>query len=277
MVHTIPDCGFAKAYVISGADGLMVVDVGSIGAARDVERFLAGRPDLSIEDVRFVTATHFHIDHIGGMGTFLEKCPPSTEVLFSPLVREYFHGKRKLSLIRSWFVGFMPASLWCSRYVRRVDHLRVESLSGIPLPGLRNLIKPPCPENRIRYLDENLYLPGKSGLRVPSPLQIFPTGFDGWQAIETPGHTEDSISFYNPVTRELICGDLVINTVKDGPGRLNTFCWSRKITKRTYDKLREVLAPRILYPGHGYRIAHPQNAFADVKVSGLFQRRLVCL
>ena len=276
MVHAIPDCGFAQAYVISGADGLMVVDVGSIGAAMDVERFLAGRPDLSIEDVRFVTATHFHIDHIGGMRTFLEKCPPSTEILFSPLVGEYFHGKRKLSLIRSWFVGFMPASLWCSRYVRRFDHLRVESLSGIPLPGLRNLIKPPCPETRIRYFDLDLFPsrnPADGRRKCP---QACPVGFGDWKVIETPGHTEDSLSFYNPVTRELICGDLVINTVKNGPGRLNTFCWSRKITKRTYDKLRTGLVPRILYPGHGYRIAHPQNALADVAVSRLFLRRRVC-
>ncbi len=265
MVYAIPNCGFAQAYVISGSDGLMVVDVGSIGAARDVERFLSSHPGLSMKNVRFVTATHFHIDHIGGMGSFLKKCPPSTEILFSPLVREYFHGKRKLSLIRSWFVGFVPASFWCSRYVRRFDHLRVESLSGIPLPGLRDMIKPPCPENRIRYFDLDLFPasnPGDQGRRF---LQRCPAGFDGWEGIETPGHTEDSLSFYNPATRELICGDLIVNVLKGSPGRLNRFCWSREITKRTHQELIQTLSPEIIYPGHGYAIRHPQNALSIVE------------
>ncbi|SEM56183.1 Glyoxylase, beta-lactamase superfamily II [Syntrophus gentianae] len=265
MVYAIPNCGFAQAYVISGSDGLMVVDVGSIGAAGDVERFIASHPDLSMQDVRFITATHFHIDHIGGMGSFLKKCPPSTEILFSPLVREYFHGKRKLSLIRSWFVGFVPASFWCSRYVRRFDHLRVESLSGIPLPGLREMIKAPCPEHRIRYFDLDLSPSSNPGEKRQNSPQTCPAGFDDWEVMETPGHTEDSLSFYNPGTRELICGDLIVNVLRGSPGRLNRFCWSREITKRTYGELLKTLAPAVVYPGHGHEIRHRQNALSAVE------------
>jgi len=42
--------------------------------------------------------------------------------------------------------------------------------------------------------------------------QRSPSGFDGWEVLETPGHTEDSLSFYKPSTQEMICGDLVVNT-----------------------------------------------------------------
>jgi len=265
MVHAIPNCGFSQSYVISGTDGLMVVDVGSIGAARDIERFISGHPGLSMKDVRFITATHFHIDHIGGMGTFLKKCPPSTEVLFHPLVREYVRGKRKLSLIRSWYSGFMPAAFWCTRYIKRLDHLCFESLSGIPIPGLRDWAQLPGPENRIRYFDLDLSPSSHPGDRGQTLLQTCPAGFDGWEVLETPGHTEDSLSFYKPSTREMICGDLVVNTLRRGPGRLNPFCWSREITKRTYRELIQTLSPEIIYPGHGYSIRHSQNALSAVE------------
>ncbi len=265
MVHAIPNCGFSRSYVISGTGGLMVVDIGSIGAARDVERFISGRPDMSLEDVRFLAATHFHIDHIGGMGSFLEKCPPSTRVLYSPLVREYNHRRRKLSLIRSWCAGFVPASLWCCRYVRRFSHLRFESLSGIPLPLLRNIVRLPCGEERIGYLPLDIPPPGDPKEDSKKPLQTCQAGFDSWEVIETPGHTEDSLSFYCPETGELICGDLVVNPFKNGQGKLNRFCWSREITHSTYRKLLATVSPRVLYPGHGEVATHPRNALSAVE------------
>lgn len=46
MVHPIPEGALVRACIISGADGLMVIDPGSPG-------------------------THFHFDHIGGIGRLL--------------------------------------------------------------------------------------------------------------------------------------------------------------------------------------------------------------
>jgi len=265
MVHAIPNCGFSRSYVISGTEGLMVVDAGSIGAARDIERFISGHPDMTMKDIRFVTATHFHIDHIGGMASFLKKCPSSTEILYHPLVREYFRGTKKLSLIRSWFSGFVPASLWCARYVKRLDHLRFDSLSGIPLPVLRNRVQLPCPENRIRYFELDLSPPRNPKGKRQTFRQTCTAGFGSWEVIETPGHTEDSISFYSPATREMICGDLIVNPVRGGQGRLNRFCWSREILTSTYGSLLETLSPLVIYPGHGEVIRHPQNALSAVE------------
>jgi len=266
MVHPVPNCGFSRSYVISGLDGLMVVDIGSIGAARDIEQFIAGQPDMAMKDVRFITATHFHIDHIGGMGSFLEKCPLSTRILYSPFIREYVQGRRKLSLIRHWFSGFLPATFWCTRYVRRFDHLRFDSLSGIPLPGLRNCIHLPFPESRVGYFELNTPRSPDAREENKGFLQTCAAGFGAWQVIETPGHTEDSISFYHPSTGELICGDLVVNPFKEGRGRLNGFCWSRKIICNTCRELVGMISPKIIYPGHGEVITHDHNALSAVQV-----------
>ncbi|HOC58655.1 MAG TPA: hypothetical protein PKN70_01810 [Smithellaceae bacterium] len=49
MVHVIPKSGFARTYLIeegrrSDSQNIMVVDVGSIGAAQEVADYLAGIP-----------------------------------------------------------------------------------------------------------------------------------------------------------------------------------------------------------------------------------------
>lgn len=36
MVHPIPDGGLVRAYIISGVEGLMVIDPGSVGIAEAV-------------------------------------------------------------------------------------------------------------------------------------------------------------------------------------------------------------------------------------------------
>jgi len=53
---------------------------------------------------------------------------------------------------------------------------------------------------------------GSTGGQGKMLRQRSPSGFDGWEVLETPGHTEDSLSFYKPSTQEMICGDLVVNT-----------------------------------------------------------------
>jgi len=68
MVHPVPDGGLVRAYIISGADGLMAIDPGSVGAAEAVMTVIRGMCGRSMAEVRGIVATHFHFDHIGGMG-----------------------------------------------------------------------------------------------------------------------------------------------------------------------------------------------------------------
>ncbi|MFA4916204.1 MAG: MBL fold metallo-hydrolase [Syntrophales bacterium] len=252
MIHTIPNCGFACSYIISGDEGLMVVDVSSIGTAEDVVAYINDTPGMKLDDIRYITATHFHIDHIGGIGHLLRQCPPETMVLFHHFVEGYLTGTRHISLIRNWCVGLVPASLASTRYIRRFSHLKFESLAGIPLPGLRRIVNVPYEQNKIRYLGDGKYT-------------RYPIGFDDWEIIETPGHTEDSVSFYSEASGELISGDLILNMEKNGCGRLNRFHWSREVIIKTYHVLCNTIKPKVIYPGHGEIIKSNENALLKVK------------
>ncbi|NPU84175.1 MAG: MBL fold metallo-hydrolase [Syntrophaceae bacterium] len=238
MVHCIPPCGFARCYVLSDREGLAVVDVGSVGAADDVVGFIGSQPGLSMAQVRFVLATHFHVDHIGGVARFLEFCAPGTKVFLHPLAMQYLQGKRELCFLKGWVPGFLSAALVSMGYVRRLSHLDFGPLAGIPLPILR--------DRRSFGVDADRLLALNGGGRTRYPL-----GFGGWEVLETPGHTEDSICLYQEAEGRLLTGDTILNLDGIRGPELNRFCWNKREIRRSFDMLKAELSPRTLYPGHG--------------------------
>lgn len=277
MVRAVPNCGFARSYVVSGKDGLMVVDVGSVGTAEDVLDYIKSQPGMSLDMVKYITSTHFHIDHIGGIGHFLARCPPTTKILFHHLVRDYLKGERKLSLIRGWRAGLIPAAAVSFRYVKKLSHLYFEGIAGLPLPGIRNMVKLPYGQSRITYFgpgdEQRLHSasPLKSGLQKQDEgpkhplLTRYPLGFAQWEAIETPGHTEDSVCFFNASSEELISGDLIINMGKNETGKLNRFCWNKRAQVHSYESLCASISAKTIYPGHGEVIRDKDNAMLKIR------------
>ena len=75
--------------------------------------------------------------------------------------------------------------------------------------------------------------------------------FAGLRGLETPGHTDDSLSFWDPAQRALFTGDLVAGAgtviVDEQPGALGRYMAS-------LDRLR-ALGPSTIYPGHGPTVA----------------------
>lgn len=252
MVHPVPDSGLARSYVISSPEGLAVVDPGSAGSAEAVVAFIRGMPGGGMADVRWIVATHFHIDHIGGIGRLLRSCPEDAKVLLHRKVRDYLGGNTPLPPLKNWLAAFFPTAARCFRYVRRPSHLLFESLAGIPLPGFGNRFRPPFREERISYL-------GGEG------RQRYELDFGGWEAIETPGHTEDSICLYHQGRRELVCGDLILNLETDGVGRLNRFCEDRAQSEESFRFLCQTTRPQAVFPGHGEIIRAEENALLGVK------------
>ncbi len=238
MVHCLPPCGFARCYVLSDREGLSVVDVGSVGAADDAVRFITDLPGVSLAQVRLVLATHFHVDHIGGVARFLEFCPPGTKVCLHPLAVQYLKGQRKLSPLKGWVPGFLSAALVSLGYVRRLSHLDFGPLAGVPLPVLRDRCGIGVGEDRV------LPLNGEGRKR-------YPLGFGGWEVLETPGHTEDSICLYQEAEGRLLTGDTILNLGGARGPELNRFCWNRLEISRSFEMLKAELSPRVLYPGHG--------------------------
>ena len=230
----------------------MAVDVGNTGCADDVEEFIIGELKRGLADLRYITATHFHIDHIGGIAALLKKCPPSTRVLFNHRVGDYIDGRAKISLMKNWRNALYPASWASARYVRKASHLHFETLTGIPLPIIRSRV-------RLLYGRERILCMGGSCDRRAA------TGFGKWEMIDTPGHTEDSVSFYHSGTRELICGDFIVNLKKGGHGRVNRFHWRSDTIMETFFRLEKEIKPVSVYPGHGEVIRDPENALRGVE------------
>jgi glyoxylase-like metal-dependent hydrolase (beta-lactamase superfamily II) len=262
MVHKIPNCGFANTYVVSESGGLMVVDVGSIGAAQDVEDYVCNQPGMSLDMVKCITATHFHIDHIGGIAVLLKKCPHATRVLFHQQVKSYLEGRKKLSLIRNWYCGLLPAAFVGLRQVKKISHLGFAGLAGIPLPVLRDITNIPY-RQRISYFGP---ASDRQPLATAATSPGMPVGFDQWEFLETPGHTEDSVCFFNASSQELICGDLIINRNEYGPGELNRFHWDRKKLTSSYEMLRRSIACKTIYPGHGKVLRDNASPLEKVRV-----------
>jgi glyoxylase-like metal-dependent hydrolase (beta-lactamase superfamily II) len=255
MVHPIPDCGLAQTYLIVDEDaGLMVVGVGSVGAALAVEDFCVHALKRSLQAIRIIAATHFHIDHIGGIGALLAKCSPKTTVLFHPLVKAYLWAGRPLSPMRNWVTGLLPTLIAGGFFgIRKWSDLTFDGPAGVPLPSFRDL---QCVSYgyRIRYLEGN---------RLPRSR----IGFGGWEVIAAPGHTEDSVVFFNEASGELISGDLILGRKdgrKDGRGYVNRFCWDEGQIQRTFTTLMETIRVRIIYPGHGAVIRQDRDAFGNV-------------
>jgi glyoxylase-like metal-dependent hydrolase (beta-lactamase superfamily II) len=88
--------------------------------------------------------------------------------------------------------------------------------------------------------------------RVQRPLLDGDSAFGGWVALETPGHTRDSLCLWNPAERALFTGDLVLGTgsavLDDAPDALADYL-------RSLERLLE-LQPRTIYPGHGPIVEH---------------------
>ena len=257
MVHRVPDCGFARSYIIEEDDDLMVVDVGSIGAAQEVETYCKQILNRPLRDIRLIAATHFHIDHIGGIGALLKKCSPDTKVLFHPLVQEYLDGTRELSPMKNWLSGLLPTMMHSITGVRKLSHVCFENVAGIPLSIFRDYRYLPY-EDQIRYFDSK---------RFPR----YPIGFGHWEVVVTPGHTEDSLSIFNENTRELICGDLIIGK-DDCTGYLNRFHYDPEVICKSYWRVRDLM-PTVIYPGHGGIVRHDLDAMLKVKNIEMDPRR----
>jgi glyoxylase-like metal-dependent hydrolase (beta-lactamase superfamily II) len=251
MVHPIPGSGLAQTYLITDEkDGLMVVDCGSIGAARAVEDFCTHTIKRSLMAIRIIAATHFHIDHIGGIAALLAKCSPKTVVLFHPLVKAYLKAARPLSPMRHWVTGLVPTLIAGGFIgVRKWSDLAFDGPVGVPLPLFQD-------RQRVSYAHRIRYLEGN---RLPRSR----IGFGRWKVIAAPGHTEESVVFYNEASGELITGDLVLGR-KDGRGYLNRFCWNEGQTRRTAAMLAETIHVRIIFPGHGPVVWSAEDAFRKV-------------
>lgn len=214
----------SNPYLITGKK-LIVVDVSVPSAAEMIITFVEKNLKRKRTDISLITATHFHIDHIGGIEVLKEMT--SAQIAFHPLVKEYLSGRKiKFPPLRQWLQGL----------------IRVWRSQAFSLPTLRDMIRSPCAgypflRNRIAH-EVNIWLEDNTPLPFNSE----------WMVVYSPGHVEDSICFYNESSEILISGDTLLNIT--GKGELNPFHNDREALIRSFNRLKR-LKVKNLYPGHG--------------------------
>jgi hydroxyacylglutathione hydrolase len=245
MIHHIVG-GYANTYLIEGENGLAAVDVGSNLAAEKIRDVVRKINDTKGHTVKLITATHFHIDHVGGIERLKEFFPES-EVFFFTRVKRYLTGDEKLAIppLSRWVTGLIPVVARIGHHYRNYCQSFASKKVGIPLPLIRSHItlgyKPRC------ELAESLEIP------------FLP----GWRLIETPGHTPDSVCFYNLKEKLLLSGDTVLNM--EGSGELNSFCYSMHDIEHSFEKIRS-FPVKTIYPGHGSPIRGVDDPLKRVKL-----------
>jgi glyoxylase-like metal-dependent hydrolase (beta-lactamase superfamily II) len=215
-----------NCYLIVGDDGLVVVDAGMPDIADDIEPLLAHMPG----DIKAVTATHGHPDHVGGAATLAAR--HRAEIHLPATTLSYFHGATPrtpsmLKLARTWPLLFgQPFDAKAAAgFVRAGLTAGFGSPKGMLWRGVR-------PSSG---LDDGMPLPGASA----------------WTVLNSPGHTDDSVTLWNETSRTLLSGDAVI-TIKGQP-RFAPDTVDDDAARKTTARLRALPVEHLL-PGHGLPI-----------------------
>jgi glyoxylase-like metal-dependent hydrolase (beta-lactamase superfamily II) len=218
---------------------LAVVDVSVPSAAEKIVAFVEQKLKKKRTDIALITATHFHIDHIGGIDVL--KKLTSARIAFHPRVKQYLAGRKiKFPPLKKWIKGIVP--VWRSQ--------------AFSLPSIRDVLQAPIAgypmiKNRIAH-------PVDIWLEDETPLPVNPQR----KVIYTPGHVEDSVCFYHERSEVLLSGDTVLNIT--GRGELNPFHNDTEALIKSFERLKK-LNIRHLYPAHG-RPLEKEQLWEEVKI-----------
>lgn len=180
---------WVNSYVLRGEDGWTIVDPGPRSDENEAV-WDAALNELAIrpQDIASIVLTHHHPDHYGAAG---------------------------------WFQQQSGAQVWMSRAASEAAWRSWGSVQGEP--ETRELAEPTIalyrrhgmPPERLAELPEHLagFLPQVTPQPEISVIESgLPIRFGGrlWQPIETGGHAEGHMSFYEEATGTILCGDAVL-------------------------------------------------------------------
>ncbi|MDD2316578.1 MAG: MBL fold metallo-hydrolase, partial [Desulfobacterales bacterium] len=128
MVECV-DGGYAATYLIQEKNGWVVVDPGTRLAA-DLAAARIGKAPVSL-----ICATHFHVDHIGGIERLLTYYP-NAAVMFSAGAMPFAGGLEPLPVpvFRRWILGLIPTAARLGHPLRNLYQCAVSARAGILLP-----------------------------------------------------------------------------------------------------------------------------------------------
>jgi glyoxylase-like metal-dependent hydrolase (beta-lactamase superfamily II) len=220
-----------NCYALTSGEHPVLVDPGlpSVGQAA-----LEGLRRMGHEaaDLGALVCTHAHPDHLGGMPGILEAA--DIDVHLPGRCEAYLDGERPRSFGFDDNVRFLPM---LAEEKFSFATLREFAKSGrtIGFGGPKDLTLPFAPSGFMRQGDD-------------AP------GMPGWEVVEAPGHSDDSICFYHSEARALLSGDAVISL--DGRAWFNPEWVDSGLSDQTEEFLRS-LDVQYLLPGHGRPLEGP--------------------
>jgi hydroxyacylglutathione hydrolase len=226
-------------YIIDGADGITLVDIGFPSDVKRIAGYLKEKPGLDISQVKLVIITHSHFDHINGVDYLLKQVNANLAAHTNAL--KYLTGQKAIPVTSLMsYVGFLVFLL----------------KNGLPLPSLSDVFK--MPRAGIPGIKKGIKSPVQIRLEAGKPIP----GLQDWEVFYTPGHTDDSICLYHPAEKILFSGDTIIND--KGTLKLNPLLtWNKALLKNSFKKINH-LRVNYLFPGWGSPVKR-EDVLKDVK------------
>lgn len=212
-----------NCYVIHNSGAPVVVDAGLPSAADDVASTL----DRLGGHIQAIVASHGHSDHVAGAARLAEK--HQAPIYLPAVTMKYLAGERPRTPSAA-----RVARIWPTLIDQPLDRLgAVGLLKGAWAAGYGTAagMRWPGP-------------PPAGGLIDGEPLP----GAGDWMILAAPGHTDDSIAFWNPSRRTLLSGDAVLTArgrTWHTPETVDTAA-----AQRTRERLEKFPVAHLL-PGHG--------------------------
>lgn len=207
-----------------GLGSPVVVDAGIESNAHDAAALTGAGDDAGI-----VVATHCHTDHIGAAPSLIERT--RAELHIPEKARDYVAGEKP----RTPDPRAM-AKLWPVLLDQRFSGKALkEAGQGMKVAG---------------YASGDFRLPVEPAGYLADGDSL--PGAPDWNVIRSPGHTDDSISFYNTATKTLCSGDAIVSCA--GRAWFNPEFCDPAQSADTEARMRD-LDVELLLPGHGTPLA----------------------
>jgi glyoxylase-like metal-dependent hydrolase (beta-lactamase superfamily II) len=235
VIETYDDIGITRlsrwifnCYLIhdGGSGDPLIVDPGLPCIVGDLPPLME-RLGLSLESLTALCVTHAHSDHVAGAPALAAQ---SEALVYLPERSQlYLSGGNPRSPRPSAI-----ARIWPTAFDQPFDARGVsDAIRGSRIAGYGTGAEMRWPDLlAVGYLSDGQPLPG-----APD-----------WIAISTPGHTDDSTSFWHPDTQTLLSGDAVLSV--DGRAWVTPETVDDDASAKSSKRLRELEVAHLL-PGHG--------------------------